>query len=122
MTILRKATLATALAACAGVASVPAEARDRYYRHHRGGDNDAALAIGAGIVGLAIGAAIASDRNDRYYDDRYYDDRGYYQPRYRGGYYYQGYPAYRAYPRYKVKHKYRYRDGYRGRYDYRYGY
>lgn len=105
--MFRKAALGLALTASVAVTAAPAEARDRYYRHHRG-DNDAALAIGAGIVGLAIGAAIASDRRDRYYDDRYYDgpyyrdgyyrDRGYhYGPR---GYYRRGY-AYPAYPRYR---------------------
>jgi len=50
-----------------------------YYGYPRYGyyDNGAGLALGAGIVGLALGAAIASDR-DR--DNYYYDDgpRGYY--------------------------------------------
>jgi hypothetical protein len=52
-----------------------------YYGYPRYGyyDNGAGLALGAGIVGLALGAAIASDRYDRDYDY----DRG---PR--GGYYY----------------------------------
>ena len=41
---------------------------------------DAALAIGAGLLGVAIGSAIASDRGDRYYEDeRYYEDDSYYQ-------------------------------------------
>jgi hypothetical protein len=66
-------------------AAAPAQARD-YYRHDRGGD-DAAIAIGAGVVGLALGAAIASSSRDRdyyYYDDGYYYPRGYYRdyPRY----------------------------------------
>lgn len=44
-----------------------------YHRPYRGGyygyrDNDAGVALAAGIVGIAIGAAIASDRGrDRYY-------------------------------------------------------
>lgn len=85
----KRVSLAVALAATTLVASAPAEARG--YRD-RGGD-DAAIAIGAGIIGLAVGAAIASDRGDRYYRDRryyranpnyyYYDD----YPRYRGHYY-----------------------------------
>jgi len=62
--------------------ATPAAARDRYY--HRHGSDDAAIAIGAGLIGLAIGAAIASDHDDRYYGDRYYYDNGYYYPRYRG--------------------------------------
>lgn len=74
--------------------ATPAEARPyRHYRHHH--DNDAGLAIGAGILGLAIGAAIASD-NDRYYDPYY--GRGYYNydPYYRP---YYGRPYYRGYAR-----------------------
>ncbi|MGD9664506.1 MAG: hypothetical protein AB7U34_04790 [Novosphingobium sp.] len=70
--------------------AVPAEAR----RYHRGdGGDDAAIAIGAGLVGLAIGAAIASDNDHRhrYRGDYYYD-----YPRYRGGYYYRDYPRYRG--------------------------
>lgn len=35
---------------------------------------DAALAIGAGLLGVALGSALASDRYDRYYEvDRYYE-------------------------------------------------
>ena len=93
--LLAKGVLAATLAATS-LTAAPAQARD-YYRG-RGGDNDAALVIGAGVVGLAIGAAIASDnRGERYYD------RGYYDRGYRGGYY--SYPAYRdrydSYPRYR---------------------
>lgn len=87
-----KAVLAATLAASALTFAAPAQARDGY--RHRGGGDDAAIAIGAGIIGLAIGAAIASDHDDRY------DDRGYYYdsyPRYRGGYYYNSYPEYRRY-------------------------
>jgi len=54
----RKAALGVALVASTLVATAaPAEARDRY--RHRGGGDDAAIAIGAGLVGLAVGAAIA---------------------------------------------------------------
>lgn len=69
----KSAVLAAALAAGAMTAATSAEARDRYR-----GDNDAALAIGAGVVGLAVGAAIASGNRDRRYrNDYYYYDRGY---------------------------------------------
>ncbi|WP_068074052.1 hypothetical protein [Novosphingobium lentum] len=92
MNLFGKAALTAAFAASALTAAAPAEARD-YYRH-RGGGDDAAIAIGAGVVGLALGAALASDHRD--YDDGYYYDRGYY-PRYRGSYYYyNSYPAYRG--------------------------
>lgn len=117
MTIFSKAALAAGMGAMALAVSAPAQARPYY--HHGGGD-DAAIAVGAGLVGLVIGAAIASSDRDRYYDDGYYYDGyyggpvGYYAgpayypayPVYRGGYYYRSYPAYRGYPAY--------RDNYRG--------
>ena len=84
----------------------PAEAqyRHRYYRHH-GGDRTA-LAIGAGALGLAVGAAIAggSRYNRGYYGDRYYG--GYYgRPyAYSDGYYGGGY--------YGQPYGYGYNDGY----------
>ena len=90
-----------------GVAATPAEAR-RYYRDRDRTDT----AILAGVAGLAIGAALASD--GRRYDRRYYNDRYYYDgPRYRG---YREYRPYRAYPRYRNYYHYdrpRFR-GYRG--------
>jgi len=90
-----------------GVAATPAEAR-RYYRDRDGTDT----AILAGVAGLAIGAALASD--GRRYDRRYYNDRYYYDgPRYRG---YREYRSYRGYPRYRDHYRYdrpRFR-GYRG--------
>lgn len=95
-----KAALA-ALIAAGTLMATPAQARHR----DRGGD-DAAIAIGAGIIGIAIGAAIASDRGDDYYDRRHYR-RGYY-PRH-GSYYYESYPRYRR----------DYRGHYRDRRDYR---
>ncbi|WP_408586307.1 hypothetical protein [Novosphingobium sp.] len=91
MNLVRKGALALGLAASALAAAAPAQAHDYYYDRHRGSD-DAAIAIGAGIIGLAVGAAIASDHDDRRY---YYRDRGYYYPRYRGGYY--SAPVYRGY-------------------------
>lgn len=114
---IRKAGLALALTATSLAVVTPASARDRYYRHHRGGD-DVAIAIGAGILGLAVGAAIASS-NDRRYNDRYYHyDNGYYYPRYRSyyyrrhhdRYYYHGYPVYREYGGYDNYYRYRHDD------------
>ena len=86
----KRAALAVALTATSLSVVTTAEARDRY--HDRG--NDAAIAIGAGIVGLAVGALIA-DRDDRnYYDRSYYPSRRYVTVRNRPGYYYyyDGYP------------------------------
>lgn len=82
MTLFKKATLATALAASALASATPAMARDHYNRR---GNDTAAIAIGAGIVGLAIGAIVASGnkgRRDR--DDYYYRNNGW---EYRDGYY-----------------------------------
>lgn len=82
MSMIRKATLATALAASAIATSTPAMARDHYYRR---GNDTAAWAIGAGILGVAIGAIAASSNNrDRYYRRDY--DGDYY---YRDGYYHR---------------------------------
>lgn len=105
--LMKKIGFGVALGATALTAAAPVEAQ-RYrggyggYRHH---DNGAGTAVVAGIAGLAIGAAIASNRDDRYRDgyyrdrgyDPYYDDRyyrshnyypndGYYAYRYRGDY------------------------------------
>lgn len=72
--MLKKAGLGIALAATALTAAVPADAQR--YRHYRGHD-DGGTAIVAGIAGLAIGAAIASDHRDDRYRDRYYAERGF---------------------------------------------
>lgn len=100
---------AIALGGLSMALAVPAQARDRYY--DRGGD-DAAIAIGAGVVGLALGAALASSSRDR---DYYYDD-SYYYPRTT---YYQSYPQYyQTYPRYYQNYNYSYpRQYYRRGYD-----
>jgi hypothetical protein len=77
---LTKGVLAATLAATA-VTATPAMARD----YHRGNGDDAAIAIGAGIVGLAIGAIIAgSNKHDRY-DSRYHVRDGWYYDQ--GSYY-----------------------------------
>lgn len=92
MNLLRNTALATAVAAMTLANATPAAARDhyRYYRHR---NNDAAIAITAGVIGLAIGAAIASDRPHRYYyDDGYYYRERYDYPRYPRYYYYETYP------------------------------
>lgn len=89
--LIKKTVLGATLAASTLVAVAPAEAQYyRGYRHHRGGGDVAAGAVLGGIVGLGLGAAIASSNNrGRYYDRGYYNDgyyrRGYYDDR---GYYY----------------------------------
>ena len=86
---------ALALGGVALGAAAPAEARwhggyhGGYYRHYHGGRTAAIL--GAGVLGLAAGAAIAS--SPRYYSaPAYYDDYGpsYYAPPPPPGYYYGG--------------------------------
>lgn len=112
-TTLRKMAMSAALAVTAIVSTAPAQARDGRYRD--GGD-DAAIAVGAGILGLAIGGAIASDgrRYDRYYDDGYrYPQRYYDGPRYRR-YYYDRPRHYR-----RDWREYRHHDRYDGRRDWR---
>ena len=84
MNIFKKSAIAAGLAATALVSTAaPVMAQD----FDRGRDNTAAVAIGAGILGLAIGAIAASDRHD----DRYYYDGGYAPGwSYRDGYYWNG--------------------------------
>ena len=98
-----KKSLAAAMAAitfggAVAAAAVPAQARPynyRYYggdyRHHR--DNDAGVAVAAGIVGLALGAALASSNNGHSYArGGYAYDNGYYsRGHYPYGYYSRGY-------------------------------
>ena len=118
--------LAVVVAAGMLTSATTVEARDRY-RDRDGGD-DAAIAIGAGIVGLAIGAMIADRDDDRYYDRGHYPSRRYvrvqgYPDNY---YYYEGRPNryyrdrhydrnYRSW--YRDSYRGGYRDGYRNRWD-----
>jgi hypothetical protein len=105
--MFRRAVLAAALAVTGFAGATAAEARDR----HRGGGDDAAIAIGAGLVGLAIGAALA-DRDDDYYGDRrWHSSRRYVRV--------DGYPDYYYY--YPNNPRRYYRDRYYSR-DYRRGY
>ena len=94
--VLGRSLSAAALVAIMAATAAPAEARPHWghHRHHGGGD-DAAWAIGGGILGLGIGAALASsgrNRGDRY-RDRYYGGDEYYRDGYYGGdrYYGRGY-------------------------------
>ena len=103
---MRKALTAAMAAITLGgavcAAAVPAEARPHGggyyggyggyggYRHH--GNGGAALA--AGVVGLALGAAIASDHG--YYDRGYYGNYGPGYGYYGGPAYAYDYPAYRT--------------------------
>lgn len=89
--LLKKAGLGIALAATAVAAAVPADAQ-RYggyggYGHRGNGGDVAAGALLGGILGLGVGAAIASSDRGRYADRRYYD-RGYRD----NGYYYNSRP------------------------------
>jgi hypothetical protein len=96
--LIKKAVLGGALAVSTLAAVAPAEAQYYRDRHHRGGDAAGAAIVG-GIIGLGLGAAIASSSNrDRYYDRGYYNaPRGYYhnsynsyyQPYYSNPYHYQ---------------------------------
>jgi hypothetical protein len=106
--VLKKAGLGVALAATALTAAAPADAQryrggwGGYGRHYDRHYDRTGPALVAGIAGLAIGAAIASNGRDRYRDD-YYRDRGYprdYDYRYyrqRGYYPNDGYYAQRYY-------------------------
>ena len=109
---LKKAGLATVLAATTLTAAAPADAQ-RYWRHRDRGGDAATGAIIGGVIGLGLGAAIASSNRDRYYDRGYYADRGYYRapPRrfYRDRYY--------APPRGYWRDRGYYRGGYNGYYD-----
>ena len=74
--LLRNSVAGLALASTLALTAAPADAQ-RYRRYHRHHDDDAAWAIGAGIIGLGIGAALSNRSRGSYYDDGYYG-RGYY--------------------------------------------
>jgi len=115
----KKLGLGIVLAATTLTAAVPADAQrwrgrgDYGYRGHRGGDVAAGALLG-GIVGLGVGAAIASNNRGRYYDRGYYYDA---PPRvvYRDRYYAP--PPPRVVVRERV-----YQPGYDGYYGGGYGY
>jgi len=87
--ILTAAVAALTLAGGMAASVTSAEARPYDRRHYR--DRDHGDAVVAGIAGLAIGAALASNNRDRYYDRRYYNRGYYYGPRYDRRYYSRGY-------------------------------
>lgn len=106
---LTAAVAALTVAGVAAGAAVPAQAQSyrhhdgRYDNRHRDNDDNAGVAIAAGVIGLALGAALASssrDDNPRYQDNRYQDNRY----RYGNSYRYAPHGASYAYtqPRYRV--------------------
>ncbi len=125
MSMLKKLGLGAVLAATTLSATAPADAQYyRGYRHGGGGDVAAGAVLG-GILGLGVGAAIASSDHRRYDRDYYYDQprvvyrERYYTPparviireRYYGGDGYNGYNTYNGYNGYDRG----YSDRYNGR-------
>jgi len=82
MSIFKKATLATVLGATALTAASPAMA-DPYYGYRRGGGDTTGAAIAGGIIGLALGAIVATAASN-HNDHNRYADRGW---QWRDGYY-----------------------------------
>jgi hypothetical protein len=90
--IITKTALGAALAASAVVSAAPASAHDYYGERERGGDTAGAAIVG-GVIGLALGALVASSTN--HHQDRARYDRRYYNRGYNGGgYYNQGQTGY----------------------------
>ena len=87
-TFTRLGRVAAGLAAVSLVASASAASADDYRRHrgdhHRDRGDTAEAAIVAGVIGLALGAALASGDNGPRYDRDY--DRSYSRPAYGYGY------------------------------------
>ena len=99
--ILTAAIAAITLGGAVSATATPASAE--HWEGHRGGGHygrgDGGAAIAAGVVGLALGAALASDHGYSHSYDRGYYNRGYYD----GGYGYYGAPAYAyEYPAYRT--------------------
>lgn len=93
-TFLKKACVGIGLGAAAiAMTAAPAQAQrwHRYHHYHHHGDAAGAAILG-GIVGLGVGAAIASDRGGYYYNDPYYAPPPPPPPGYYG---YNGYYDYR---------------------------
>jgi len=82
-------TLGGAIVGAAAPASADGWRHGGYYGHGGWHGNGAGVAVAAGILGLAAGAAIASDHPHYYYDRPYYG--GYYGPAYYDGGYGYGY-------------------------------
>ncbi|HET9628989.1 MAG TPA: hypothetical protein VFP14_05835 [Novosphingobium sp.] len=83
MSFLKQATIATVLGATALTSVSPAMAQGYYYGHQDRGDSTGA-AIAGGIIGLALGAIVASSISKHNDYDRRYADRGW---TWRDGYY-----------------------------------
>lgn len=83
--MLSKRTILSSLAAVALAGGVVAQTSAPALAWHRHHHDDTAIAIGAGALGLALGATLLAPRNV-YYDDGYYDydappPRAYYRER-----------------------------------------
>ena len=112
--LLTAAVAAITLGGAVCATAAPAEAGPHGYGGYYGGGggyygghhhNDAGVAVAAGVVGLALGAALAGNHGyyGRGYNDGYYGG-GYYGSGYYGGGYYGGgyYPGYYGYPGYRI--------------------
>jgi hypothetical protein len=115
---LKKIVLGSALTASSLAIAAPASAQD-YNRYHRHSGDNATAAIVGGVIGLALGAAIASSSNRGY--DNYRNGTWYEGYQYRNGGFYDR-RGYRRYDRntWQQRHYQGYRqDGYRGGYEQR---
>ena len=109
MSNFKKITTGVLAGATLMVAASPAEAQ---YRYHRNRGDRTALAIGAGALGLAVGAAIASSNRGHYGNRGYYGSRGYYGRGSYDGYYGRPYAYGYGNQGYYGRH-HGYGDGYR---------